>query len=118
MRARIENGVLFLRNEDVPPYKKKGPIVRNSYFWALKSIADRAPFQKDWEFEESVWIALARMLTSFAESGYLGLRETQLEFDQGEEIPAELRTMATWLDPDDYAEPDSAEELPWPYNRS
>jgi len=118
MRARIENGVLFLRNEDVPPYKKNGPIVRNSYFWALKSIADRAPFQKDWEFEERVWIALARLLTSFAESGYLGLRETQLEFDPDEEIPTELRTMATWLDPNDYAEPDADEELPWPYNRS
>ncbi|MEO1623208.1 MAG: hypothetical protein AAFU53_19520, partial [Cyanobacteria bacterium J06632_3] len=81
MRARIENGVLYLNNEDVPNYKKKGSVVRNSYFWALKSIADRAPFQKEWEFEERVWIALDRMLTSFAESGYLGLRETQLEFE-------------------------------------
>ncbi|MEO0768522.1 MAG: hypothetical protein AAFY72_03680, partial [Cyanobacteria bacterium J06649_4] len=99
MRARIENGVLFIRNEDVPPYKKKGSIVRNSYFWALKSIADRAPFSKEWEFEERVWIALNRMLTSFAESGYLGLRETQLEFAPEDEIPSELRTMATWYDP-------------------
>ncbi|MBE9061772.1 hypothetical protein [cf. Phormidesmis sp. LEGE 11477] len=119
MRARIDNGVLFLRNEDVPAYKKKGSIVRNSYFWALKSIADRAPFQKEWEFEERVWIALTRMLTSFAESGYLGLRETQLEFEPDDEIPAELRTMSTWLDPDAYAEePEAAEELPWPYDQS
>ena len=104
MRARIENGVLFVRNEDVPPYKKSGSVVRNSYFWALKSIADRAPFQKDWEFEERVWIALTRMLTSFAESGYLGLKETQLEFYSNDEIPAELRAMSTWLDPDVYEE--------------
>ena len=65
MRVRISNDVLFIRNEDVPPFKKKGPIVRNSYFWALKSIADRAPFSKEWEFEERVWIALTRMLTVF-----------------------------------------------------
>ena len=104
MRARIENGVLFVRNEDVPPYKKSGSVVRNSYFWALKSIADRAPFQKDWEFEERVWIALTRMLTSFAESGYLGLKETQLEFYSNDEIPAELRAMSTWSDPDVYGD--------------
>lgn len=104
MRARIDNQVLFLRNEDVPPYKKKGSIVRNSYFWALKSIADRAPFEKEWEFEESVWIALTRMLTSFAESGYLGLKETQLEFLPDDEIPPRLRLMATWYDPADYDE--------------
>ena len=107
MRARIDNGVLFLRNEDVPPFKKKGSVVRNSYFWALKSIADRAPFQKEWEFEERVWIALTRMLTSFAESGYLGLRETQLEFDPEDEIPPELKAMATWRDP---IEDDSEDE--------
>ncbi len=118
MRARIENGVLFVRNEDAPPYKKNGPMVRNSYFWALKSIADRAPFQKDWEFEERVWIALTRMLTSFAESGYLGLKETQLEFDPDDEIPSELRTMSTWLDPNDYEEAETDEDLPWPYSRS
>ena len=101
MRARIDNGVLFIHNEDVPPYKKNGPIVRNSYFWALKSIADSAPFHKEWEFEERVWIALDRMLTSFAESGYLGLRETQLEFHPEDDIPPELSTMATWRAPED-----------------
>ena len=110
MRARIQNQVLFLRNADVPPFKKKGSVVRNSYFWALKSIADRAPFQKEWEFEERVWLALTRMLTSFAESGYLGLRETQLEFEPDEEIPAVLKPMATWYDPADYADEDDTDE--------
>ena len=104
MRVRIDNQVLFIRNEDVPPYKKKGSMVRNSYFWALKSISDRAPFEKEWEFEERVWIALTRMLTSFAESGYLGLKETQLEFEPDTEIPDELRSMATWYNPKDYEE--------------
>lgn len=107
MRARIDNQVLFVRNEDTPPYKKKGSIVRNSYFWALKSIADRAPFEKDWEFEERIWIALTRMLTSFAESGYLGLKETQLEFASDDEIPSVLKPMATWYDPEEYSEDDA-----------
>ncbi|MEO0521185.1 MAG: hypothetical protein AAF171_28300 [Cyanobacteria bacterium P01_A01_bin.116] len=106
MRVRIDNQVLFIRNEDVPPYKKKGSMVRNSYFWALKSIADRAPFEKEWEFEERVWIALSRMLTSFSESGYLGLKETQLEFVHDDPIPDDLRPMGTWYDPDDYAPDD------------
>jgi hypothetical protein len=110
MRARIENEVLFLLNEDVPHYKKKGSVVRNSYFWALKSIADRAPFEKEWEFEQSVWVALTRMLTSFAESGYLGLTETQLEFAQGDDIPPALKPMGTWYDPADYLEEDELEE--------
>lgn len=108
MRAKIDNQVLFLRNEDTPPYKKKGSIVRNSYFWALKSIADRAPFEKDWEFEERVWIALTRLLTSFAESGYLGLKETQLEFANDDEIPPVLKPMATWYDPEEYSEDDTS----------
>lgn len=110
MRARIHNEVLFLCNQDVPPYKKQGSMVRNSYFWALKSIADRAPFTKEWEFEQSVWLALTRMLTSFAESGYLGLKETQLEFKSDDEIPTVLRPMATWYDPADYAEVSSDED--------
>ena len=115
MRARIDNGVLFLRNEDVPPFKKNGSVVRNSYFWALKSIADRAPFRKEWEFEERVWIALTRMLTSFAESGYLGLKETQLEFAPDDDIPSELKPMATWRDPsDDDGEASSAQA--WPHH--
>lgn len=114
MRVRIDNGVLFIRNEDTPPYKKKGSIVRNSYFWALKSISDRAPFEKEWEFEERVWIALVRMLTSFAESGYLGLRETQLEFEPDDDIPDVLRSMSTWYDPADYEEePEEDNRPPW-----
>jgi hypothetical protein len=104
MRARIDHQVLFIRNEDMPFYKKNGSVVRNSYFWALKSIADRAPFEKEWEFEESVWLALTRMLTSFSEAGYLGLRETQLEFAPDDSIPPILKPMATWYNPADYAE--------------
>ncbi len=116
MRARIESTVLFLHPEDVPPYKKKGAIVRNSYFWALKSIADRAPFSKEWEFEERVWIALVRMLTSFAESGYLGLRETQLEFDPADEIPQMLRAIATWRAPDEEEDTEKTTDRSWPYH--
>ncbi|MEM9907307.1 MAG: hypothetical protein AAF921_20020, partial [Cyanobacteria bacterium P01_D01_bin.44] len=100
MRATVENGVLLIRHADVPPYKKKGSVVRNSYFWALRSIADRAPFDKDWEFDETVWIALARMLMSFTESGYLGYSETILEFDPAETIAPILKPIATWRDPD------------------
>ncbi len=97
MRARIENQVLFLHHEDLPEFKKGGSVVRNSYFWALRSIAGRASRYRDWEYESEVWLALSRMLLSFAESGYLGYRETVLEFplSQGE-IPAPLRDIATW----------------------
>ncbi|TAF07868.1 MAG: hypothetical protein EAZ77_08180 [Nostocales cyanobacterium] len=97
MRARIENHVLFIHHEDVPEFKKGGSVVRNSYFWALRSIAGRARRAGDWEYESEVWLALARMLMSFTESGYLGYRETMLEFplSQGE-IPHLLRDVATW----------------------
>jgi hypothetical protein len=97
MRARIENEVLFLHHEDVPPYKKGGSVVRNSYFWALRSIAGKAGRYGDWEYEPEVWFALTRMLLSFAESGYLGFSETVLEFplSQGE-IPDVLRPVSTW----------------------
>lgn len=99
MRARIENMVLFLNNEDLPSFKKGGSIVRNSYFWALKSIAAQASRYRDWEYESEVWLALSRMLLSFTESGYLGLKETMLEFplSQGE-IPAVLKPIATWAE--------------------
>jgi hypothetical protein len=40
---------------------------------------------------------LARMLNSFMESGYLGLRETQLEFEPDDTIPELLRSCSTWL---------------------
>lgn len=97
MRARIEDQIIFLHHEDVPPFKKGGSVVRNSYFWALKSIAAQASRYKDWEYESEVWLALQRMLLSFSESGYLGLKETILEFapEQGE-IPAVFRPIATW----------------------
>lgn len=97
MRARIDDQILFLHNDDVPAYKKQGSMVRNSYFWALKAIAGRAHRQSDWEYEAEVWLALQRVLMSFTESGYLGLKETMLEFsiEQGE-IPAILRPVATW----------------------
>ncbi|AUT01496.1 hypothetical protein CLI64_14460 [Nostoc sp. CENA543] len=97
MRAKIDNQVLFLYHEDLPEFKKGGSVVRNSYFWALRSIAGRSTRYRDWEYEPEVWLALARMLSSFAESGYLGYRETILEFpiSQGE-IPGVLRDVSTW----------------------
>lgn len=97
MRAQIKDGVLFLRGEDVPHYKPRGSVVRNNYFWALRSIAARSPFDKPWEFESEVWFALCRMLVSFFESGYLGIRETQLEFLDGTEVPEQLRPVTTWV---------------------
>lgn len=97
MRARIENMVVFLNHEDVPEFKKGGSVVRNSYFWALRSIAGQASRYRDWEYESEVWLALSRMLLSFAESGYLGLKETILEFPRSqEEIPDVLRSVSTW----------------------
>ncbi|WP_016952381.1 MULTISPECIES: hypothetical protein [Nostocaceae] len=97
MRAKIENNVLFIHKEDVPEFKKGGSVVRNSYFWALRSIAGRARRDHDWEYESDVWLALTRMLMSFTESGYLGYRETVLEFplSQGK-IPDLLRDVSTW----------------------
>lgn len=97
MRARIEDQVLFLHKDDVPSYKKTGSVVRNTYFWALKAIAGRAAYGGEWEYESEVWLALQRILLAFAESGYLGLSETTLEFppDQGE-IPPVFRYVATW----------------------
>jgi len=97
MRARIEDSVLFLHHEDVPEFKKGGSVVKNSYFWALRSIAGYAGRSRDWEYESEIWLALTRMLLSFSESGYLGLRETVLEFplSQGG-IPDVLRPISTW----------------------
>lgn len=105
MRARIENQVVFIHADDVPFYKKKGSVVRNTYFWAMRAIAGRSPREGDWEYESEVWLALQRMLLSFAESGYLGLRETQLEFHPDDVIPPTLKPVSTWFDPDDF-EPD------------
>lgn len=75
--------------------------MRNTYFWALRAIAGRSPRYRDWEFEAEVWLALRRMLLSFAESGYLGLQETILEFPLGDEIPPVLRPVSTWAEPMD-----------------
>lgn len=96
MRGRIENQVLYLHQDDVPQYKKKGSVVRNSYFWAMRSIAGRSRLGRDWEYEAEVWIALQRMLLSFTESGYLGLSETMIEFPVDHDIPASLKLVSTW----------------------
>jgi hypothetical protein len=96
VRAFIQQDILYIHAEDLPSYKKGGSIVRNSYFWALKSIAGSARFNQDWQFEQEVWFALNRMLMSFASSGYLGVSETLLEFDSQDPIPDQLRSAATW----------------------
>lgn len=96
MRVHITDNILFIHPEDVPQYKKNGSIVRNTYFWALRSIAARAHRDRPWEYEAEIWLALQRMLLSFSESGYLYTRETQLEFPEGEPIPELLRPVATW----------------------
>lgn len=99
VRARIENQVIFISHADVPVFKKGGSVVRNSYFWALRSIAAQASRYRDWEYEAEVWLALRRMLLSFAESGYLNLSETLLEFSAEQvEIPTVLRPVSTWQD--------------------
>ncbi|MBF2014155.1 MAG: hypothetical protein IGS23_02855 [Rivularia sp. T60_A2020_040] len=96
MKAKIENDVIYINHEDVPEYKKGGSMVRNSFFWALRSIAGKSKRYSDWEYETEVWFALSRMLMSFTESGYLGLRETMLEFPQSTDIPQVFRDVATW----------------------
>jgi hypothetical protein len=96
MRARIEQQILLIHQEDIPQYKKNGSVVRNSYFWALKAIAVQASRFRDWEYDPEVWLALQRMLLSFAESSYLGIRETQLEFPVDSDIPLVLKPVATW----------------------
>ena len=39
MKVNLEDDILAISYEDLPKYKKGGSVVRNSYFWALKSIA-------------------------------------------------------------------------------
>lgn len=97
MRAEIEENIISIHHEDVPAYKKGGSVVRNSYFWALKSIACYSRKERDWEFDREVWIALSRLLLFFAQSGYLGDSETLLEFQLEAPIPEELRSVSTWL---------------------
>ena len=97
MKVILKDDILFINYDDLPPYKKGGSVVRNSYFWALKSIACYTSRNKDWEYDPVVWVALSRMLLAFAESGYLGDRETMLEFSEDTIIPDELRSVSTWL---------------------
>lgn len=96
MRAWIHEQVLYLHAEDVPVYKKGGALVRNNYFWALRSIAARSKPYQAWEYEAEVWLALSRMVDFFANSGYLGHSETILEFAATTDIPLPLRAVATW----------------------
>lgn len=96
MRTTLTDDILFIHAEDVPFYKKQGSVVRNSYFWALKSISCYATRDKDWEFDRPVWVALNRMLLSFTAAGYLGASETQLEFSVAIAIPEELQDCSTW----------------------
>jgi len=95
MRATIEDEVLFIHHEDLPKYKKDGSIVRNSYFWALRSIAAIHRSDRNWEYESEVWFALQRMLLTFSESRYLRLKEITLEFDDNQDIPDVLRAVST-----------------------
>ncbi|AZB72862.1 hypothetical protein [Synechococcus elongatus] len=96
MRAWIQGNVLYIHEDDAPTYRKTGGMVRNSYFWALKSIAARARRDRPWEFEAEIWPALQRMLISFWESGYLGLSEVQLSFTPDQPIPENLRSISTY----------------------
>lgn len=97
MKSSLKEDIIAINYEDLPPYKKGGSIVRNSYFWALKSIACYSAKNCDWEFDREVWIALARMLSSFSQSGYLGFNETLLEFPSDTLIPDVLRSVSTRL---------------------
>jgi hypothetical protein len=97
MRVKLENQIIYIHQDDLPPFKKGGSVVRNSYFWALRAIAGYAPRHGDWEYEPEVWVALKRVLIAFQDSGYLGLSETQLEFPvDWVEIPDALRDVSTW----------------------
>ncbi|MCM1983036.1 hypothetical protein [Lyngbya confervoides] len=100
MKARLEGkDLLIIAAEDCPSYKRGGSVVRNSYFWALKAIAGHAPRAGHWEYESEVWLALRRILLAFQASGYLGLSETQLEFNpQTDLIPEVLWVVSTWQD--------------------
>lgn len=97
MKAYLKDEILVIDQEDLPPYKKGGSVVRNSYFWALKSIACYARKECNWEFDQVVWVALSRILLSFSESGYLGYSETILEFPLDTPIPDALRSVSTWF---------------------
>ncbi|MEM1368752.1 MAG: hypothetical protein AAGG02_12195 [Cyanobacteria bacterium P01_H01_bin.15] len=96
MRVHLNDEILIIEQADLPVFRKGGSVVRNSYFWALRSIACFAPRQGDWEFDAIVWVALARLLSAFQTSGYLKTSETMLEFPVQETIPECLRDVSTW----------------------
>ncbi|ELR97819.1 hypothetical protein [Gloeocapsa sp. PCC 73106] len=91
MKAQIRDKILYIDSQDLPNYQKGGSIVRNNYFWALKSISCHSPRGGDWEFESEVWIALARMLLFFTQSGYLRYDETSLDLPEDTIVPEVLR---------------------------
>jgi hypothetical protein len=97
VKAILQEDIIIIDRDDLPEYKKGGSIVRNSYFWALKSISCYSGRDCNWEFDREVWIALARMLLSFTQSGYLGYSETVLEFSDNMPIPEELRSVSTYI---------------------
>jgi hypothetical protein len=112
VRARLNDQIIFVHQDDVPPFKKGGSVVRNSYFWALKAIAAHAPRYGDWEYDEEVWTALRRVLMAFQTSGYLGLQETQLEFPVDQfEIPEAVRDVSTWQSLEQSLEQSSEQDL-------
>jgi hypothetical protein len=92
----VDQDLLVIAAEDLPQFKKGGSVVRNNYFWALQAIAAQARRGKDWEFDEVVWVALARLLMFFFNSGYLMTSETQLEFPANRDIPPSLLSVSTW----------------------
>ncbi len=94
MKVYLEEDIISIDASDVPPYKKGGSIVRNSYFWALKSIACHTPKSGNWEFDADVWVALGRLLACFGQSGYLATSETILEFPIDAVIPEVLRSVS------------------------
>lgn len=97
MRTELRETIIYIHKEDLPQYKKNGSIVRNNYFWSLKSISCYSPVDGDWEYDEEIWVALARMLMFFTNSGYLGYQETVLEFAEDTLIPDILRSVSTRL---------------------
>ncbi len=97
MKVEIKDTILYIKNEDLPIYKKGGSLVRNNFFWALKSISCHSSKTKDWEFDQEVWFALNRMLLFFTNSGYLTYSETILEFKQDLIIPNVLRSVSSYL---------------------
>ena len=97
MKVYLTDDIIYINCEDLPHYKKGGSVVRNSYFWALKSISCYSARGRDWEYDRDVWVALSRILLSFSQSGYLSDRETLLEFPASAEIPESLCSVSTWL---------------------